>query len=137
MQMALMTQAVVNEGEMSEPYVIDRIQHRDGRVLNQSRPSIWREAMSPEIADQMGDIMISSIESGWATDAQIPGAIVGGKTGTAEVGDREPHAWFVGFAGQDEPRYVVSVVVEHGGSGGAVALPIARELMVMAMDRLD
>jgi penicillin-binding protein A len=137
MQIALMTQAIVNEGEMSEPYLVDRVEDVNGNVLNQNRPSTWREAVDSDIAAQMQDIMVASVESGWATDAQISGAVSGGKTGTAEVGDRIPHAWYAGFAGRDEPRYVVAVVVEHGGSGGAVALPIAREMLVAAMDRLD
>jgi penicillin-binding protein A len=137
MQMALMTQAVVNDGEISEPFVVYDIRDREGNVLRQTRPSIWRRAMDAGVASQMQQIMISSVESGWATDAQIPGAIVGGKTGTAEVGGQSPHAWFVGFAGVDEPRYVVAVVVEHGGSGGAVALPIARQLLVLALESLD
>jgi penicillin-binding protein A len=137
MQIALMTQAVVNDGEMSEPFLVDRVEDRDGNVLNRTSTSTWREAMDEDIAEQMMRIMIDSVESGWAGDAQISGAISGGKTGTAEVGDRTPHAWYTGFAGQEEPRYVVAVVVEHGGSGGAVALPIAREMLVRAMERLD
>lgn len=137
LQIALTTQAVVNDGEMSEPFLLERIQDNEGNVLDRSRPSTWREAMDPDIAAEMQDIMVSSVESGWASEARIPGMVVGGKTGTAEVGEREPHAWFTGFAGADEPRYVVTVVVEHGGGGGAVALPIAREMLVTALDRLD
>ena len=78
---------------------------------------------------------------------------MGGKTGTSQVRritraeraaglhrrqdrpwrDRH-HALFVGFAPYDEPRYAVSVVVEHGGSGSAAAAPIARDLMQKALD---
>jgi penicillin-binding protein A len=137
LQIALTTQAIVNEGEISEPFLVERVQDRDGNVLNRTSNSDWRQATDPDIAAEMLQIMVESVESGWANDAQIPGAISGGKTGTAEVGDRTPHAWYTGFAGRDEPRYVVSVVVEHGGSGGAVALPIAREMLTLAMDRLD
>jgi penicillin-binding protein A len=137
LQITLMTQAAVNGGEISEPYLVDRVEDNEGNVLNRNSPSSWRDAMDPEIANEITQIMIESVESGWASDAQISGAITGGKTGTAEVGDREPHAWYTGFAGREEPRYVVSVVVEHGGSGGAVALPIAREMLILAMERLD
>ena len=73
---------------------------------------------------------------------------MGGKTGTSQVrrismaermtgiipNDQRPwndrdHALFVGFAPVDAPRYAVSVVVEHGGGGSAVAAPIARDLL--------
>jgi penicillin-binding protein A len=137
LQIALMTQAVVNDGEMSEPHLMARIQDSTGNILNEHRPSIWQEAMDEDIAAEVQDIMIASVENGWATEARIPGMVVGGKTGTAEVGDQTPHAWYTGFAGPEEPRYVVSVVVEHGGGGGAIALPIGREMLITAMDRLD
>lgn len=137
MQMALMTQAVVNNGEMSEPYLVSELRDHEGETLRTQNPSTWRRAITDEVARQLREMMIASVENGWASPAQIPGAVVGGKTGTAEVGDQEPHAWFVGFAGEGEPRYVVAVVVENGGSGSSVALPIGRELLELAMDRLD
>ncbi|MCW5761268.1 MAG: penicillin-binding protein 2, partial [Phenylobacterium sp.] len=39
------------------------------------------------------------------------------------------HAWFVAFAPYDDPRYAISVLVEHGGFGAAAAAPRAREIM--------
>jgi penicillin-binding protein 2 len=51
---------------------------------------------------------------------------IAGKTGTAEVGGGKPdHAWFAGYAPADEPRVAFVVVLEHGGSGGHVAGPVA------------
>jgi penicillin-binding protein 2 len=71
-----------------------------------------------------------------------------GKTGTAQgynstggrgiVGTNGPwhlrdHAWFVGFAPHDTPRYAVAVLVEHGGFGAQAAAPRARDLMRLAL----
>jgi len=53
---------------------------------------------------------------------------VAGKTGTAEVYGKEDTAWFVSYAPTTRPRYVVAVVVSQGGTGGASAAPIAREI---------
>ncbi|MFV0408899.1 MAG: penicillin-binding protein 2 [Paracoccus sp. (in: a-proteobacteria)] len=47
--------------------------------------------------------------------------------------DRRDHALFVCFAPYDAPRYAVSVVVEHGGGGSAVAAPIARDILLYAL----
>jgi len=47
--------------------------------------------------------------------------------------ERRDHALFVAFAPHDNPRYAVSVVVEHGGSGSAAAAPVARDIMLYAM----
>ncbi|MFH5802919.1 peptidoglycan D,D-transpeptidase FtsI family protein, partial [Alienimonas sp. DA493] len=58
---------------------------------------------------------------------------VAGKTGTAQVGGGKPsHAWFAGYGtlpGADRPAVAVCVMLEHGGSGGADAAPVARDLL--------
>jgi cell division protein FtsI/penicillin-binding protein 2 len=60
---------------------------------------------------------------------------VGGKTGTAEIrqaiddDDQDiDTAWFVGVAPLSNPQYVVTVVIDQGGSGGLVAAPAARRI---------
>lgn len=47
--------------------------------------------------------------------------------------ERRDHALFVAYAPYDNPRYAISVVVEHGGGGSAVAAPIARDIMMRAL----
>ena len=55
---------------------------------------------------------------------------VGCKTGTAETGDgKTSHAWFTVFAPADEPKIVLTVLVEKGGEGSSVAAPIAKEIL--------
>ena len=64
------------------------------------------------------------VTGGTGTAANVPGAPVFGKTGTAEFGTAQPpqtHAWFVGYRGD----LAVAVLVEGGGVGGRVAAPIA------------
>ena len=52
-----------------------------------------------------------------------------GVHGTAGAWKLRDHAWFVAFAPYDDPRYAISVLVEHGGFGAAAAAPRAREIM--------
>ena len=47
--------------------------------------------------------------------------------------ERRDHALFVGFAPYDNPRYAITVVVEHGGGGSSVAAPIARDIMMRTL----
>jgi penicillin-binding protein 2 len=55
---------------------------------------------------------------------------IAGKTGTAEAGGGLPdHAWFAGYAPARQPRYAIVVVLEHGGSGGRQAGPMARDVL--------
>jgi penicillin-binding protein 2 len=80
---------------------------------------------------------------GTGTLAAVPGLVVAGKTGTAQVreivrGRARPtvkrfrdrdHAWFAAFAPHGDPRLVVVVFLEHGGSGGKNAAPVVREII--------
>ncbi|MCX7624493.1 MAG: penicillin-binding transpeptidase domain-containing protein [Thermomicrobium sp.] len=133
LQMALVTAAVVRDGTVPEPFLVQEVRRPDGSLVESRKPTTWRRAFGQGTAAQVRDLMIWSVEHGYARNARIEGAVVGGKTGTAEVGSGAPHAWFVGFGERDGKRVVVAVVVEHGGSGGQVALPIARALLEAAL----
>jgi penicillin-binding protein 2 len=83
----------------------------------------------------------------------LPGVQLAGKTGSSQVRrvsreqrehgfksenlpwEYRPHALFVAFAPYDAPRYAVSVVVEHGNAGAAMAAPIARDIMQDVLTR--
>ena len=82
-------------------------------------------------------MMITSVEKGWASGAAVRGATVGGKTGTAETGRGTSHAWFIGFAGPDPAhlRYAVAAMVEEGGEGSRVAVPIAQRVLQVALQQ--
>lgn len=54
---------------------------------------------------------------------------VAGKTGTAEVQDKQPCAWFACYAPANDPQYVVVVMIEEGGFGGTMAAPVARRIL--------
>ena len=59
---------------------------------------------------------------------------VGGKTGTGQtIANNDNHAWFVGVGPIDNPRWVVAVLIDEGGSGGRVAAPVARHIMQYLM----
>src|SRR4029079_6076536 len=66
----------------------------------------------------------------FTSGAKVPGIPTAGKSGTAELGGSgEPHSWFIGFAPVNQPRVAIAVIVERAGRGGAVAAPIAGDLM--------
>ena len=49
--------------------------------------------------------------------------------------EQRDHALFTAFAPYKKPKYAISVVIEHGGSGSAVAAPIAKQLIKKIIDR--
>lgn len=83
--------------------------------LQQIRRALQRVAMAPQ-----------GTAYNYLASSHIP---LAGKTGTAETGRDEPHAWFVGYAPADEPQIVVAVVIEHGGEGGEIAAPLFRRVV--------
>ncbi|TAH33124.1 MAG: penicillin-binding protein 2 [Alphaproteobacteria bacterium] len=157
LQLAVMAAHVVNGGRQITPHIralpeLDQVQDKEGlldRILrfNKNNLAFLKEAMN----------QVVNAGNGTAHGARITveGMEMGGKTGTAQVKrismaerargvtknedrpwkDRD-HALFIGFAPVSAPKFVAAVVVEHGGGGSAVAAPIARDLLLLAQQRL-
>ena len=75
------------------------------------------------------DMMVDVVRYGTGKRGKIPGIDVAGKTGTAQAPHGNDHAWFVAFAPAQMPEIAISVIVENGGQGGAIAAPMARKVM--------
>jgi peptidoglycan glycosyltransferase len=80
--------------------------------------------------------MRSVVTSGTARRAMKDAHVsIAGKTGTAQLGEGQPHSWFAGFAPYEGGRRIAfAVLVEHGGYGGSLAAPIAKEIVEAASD---
>ncbi|MFQ5342253.1 MAG: peptidoglycan D,D-transpeptidase FtsI family protein, partial [Anaerolineae bacterium] len=159
LNMALVAATVANDGAMPQPYLAEQVQTRDGRTISdfgfrisdfssairnteyaiRNGRGILSVPITQATAHQVRDIMITSVQDGYARRAQIPGAIVGGKTGTAQLGgeNTEPHAWFIGWAQKAgdsaAPTFAIAVIVENGGEGSLVATPIAQRVLQAAV----
>ncbi len=125
---ALVTAAVANGGAIPRPHVVETVTDDRGAVLFRFQPSV-RSAISATAAVDIGSAMRDVVAQGTGRRAQLPGVTVAGKTGTAEVETGAPHAWFTAYAPLDAPRIVVTVIIEHGESGGSAAAPIAADLI--------
>jgi cell division protein FtsI/penicillin-binding protein 2/cell division protein FtsW (lipid II flippase) len=92
----------------------------------------------PETASFLANAMRSVVTNGTARRAMKGARVsIAGKTGTAQLGEGRPHSWFAGFApydGDPARRIAFAVMVEHGGYGGSLAAPIAREIAEAAGD---
>ncbi len=140
LEMALVAAGLANGGDINVPHVVDRVtDSADGALLDRIEPSLWRQAVVPQVANTMAELMVGVVESGTGTALARSGLTVGAKTGTAEVnalaGD-DTDAWVIAFAGpaQGEPVLALAVIVEAvpgGGqqTGGGVALPIAASII--------
>ena len=141
LQMAMVAAAVANGGQVRSPYLVERTTRAGGSTVTTAGSRPMRQAMRPSTARQLKELMADVVREGTGTNAWIPGATVGGKTGTAQHGlgnSGTPYAWFVSWAQGDhdlEPKVAVAVVVEDADadrgeiSGGGDAAPIARAVM--------
>jgi penicillin-binding protein A len=145
LQMAMVAGAVANGGQVMTPHVLREIRDDQGDVVDDFTPQVWTTAMTPDTASLLREAMISVVTDGTASglDNGLDGNIVvGGKTGTAQLGTDPPrsHAWIIGFAGPEGevPTVAVAVLVEgqEGASeqtGGRVAAPIAAAVLKQAL----
>lgn len=137
MQMAMVAQAVANDGVQMQPYLVESIVDADNQVRSTTSPRELAEPISAEIADELTQMMIAAVNEsyGSAVAAALDGIQVAAKTGTAEVGDGgSSNAWTVAFAPADDPQLVVAVIVEGTEAdpyprGGDAAAPIAGALL--------
>ena len=128
--MCMVTAMYVNDGDMMEPYLVEAVVDHAGNVTQRADPGTWRSPVSPDTAGDVEAMMINAVENGAVSGAAIDGYTVGGKTGTAETGDGGAHQWFIGFIGDEEPRYAVAVVLESGGGGLGSAVAIGRDMLL-------
>lgn len=136
LQMAMVSMAIANGGSLMRPNLVENIMTADLRTLEQFEAQQFGQAMSPQTAAAIAEMMVQSVANGAASNARIDGVDVAGKTGTAENGEGDPYTlWFTGFAPANDPQVAVAVVVENGGgqgqsgSGNEIAAPIAKRVL--------
>ncbi|MEU1276905.1 penicillin-binding transpeptidase domain-containing protein [Streptomyces sp. NPDC005805] len=144
LQMAMVTAAIANDGKLMKPYMIDKLESPDLEVIQQNEPEEMSRPISGENAQLLQQMMENVVERGTGSNAAIPGVKVGGKTGTAQHGEnnsKNPYAWFISYAKDDNGSPVaVAVVVEDSNarrddiSGGGLAAPIAKAVMKAVLD---
>lgn len=146
LQMAMVAAAVANDGSIRAPHVLDRVTDDRGESVREHDDTEFSRAMSPASAATMREAMVGVVENGSGRNARIAGFVVGGKTGTAQLGSDPPssHAWFISFAGPpgETPEVAVAVIVEAQPgvsevTGGRVAAPIAKAVMEAVLNLPD
>lgn len=131
LQLAAATAAVANNGFLIKPRVVKAITDKDGKIVSSIEPEILNQNFVAAnslaiIRRAMGETVISGSARSLAN---LPGG-AGGKTGTAQTGiGNNTHAWFTVFAPYQDPKIVLTVLVENGGEGSSVAVPIAKEIL--------
>ena len=142
LQLATLYSAILNGGKYPLPKLDKNLQTKFvGKTLNNEYQKIIIEALNSVVQEPRG--------TAYKLTSTNPEFVkIGGKTGTSQVvrikeSEREDdiykskeieerfkdHSVFVGYAPYDNPKYVASVIIENGGSGSAVAAPIAHKIL--------
>ncbi|WP_370291489.1 peptidoglycan D,D-transpeptidase FtsI family protein [Nocardioides sp.] len=135
LQMAMVAAALGNNGKLMRPYLVQELQSAAFEVLKTTEPEELRQAVSPGTAQQVTDLMVSTVDNGTASPAAIPGVQVAGKTGTAQRGveGAPPYGWFVSYAPARNAQVAVAVMIQEAPgkeiAGGQLGGPIAKAVM--------
>ena len=130
LQLANYTAAIANGGTRYKVNLIKSIRSSaDGSIVWESKPkAVENIDMQPEVIKAVKDGMKRVVDEGSASNIfQGYSVSIGGKTGTAQVGNGSNNALFVAYAPFDDPQIAVSVVLEHGVSGANAAY-VARDI---------
>ncbi len=142
MEQTLMMMGIANNGVIYRPTLIREIRDNKNRVIWKNKRKVFRAIKGRlEYFAIIKRSLREVVRRGTGRAAFSKIVDIAGKTGTAQVAairTRErkkvpwrlrDHAWFVGFAPYRDPLFIVGVVIEHGGSGGTAAAPIARKIL--------
>jgi penicillin-binding protein 2 len=149
LQTAMAYAMLANGGTLYVPQVVERVEANDGRTIVSYQPTVARDVKIPTDALEIwrrGMWRVTNELGGTAFDHGFSDSVpIMGKTGTAEIRTKRrkeeeerdvegyhpsrSHAWFAGWAPADDPEIAIVVFVEHGGSGGRVAWPIAKQIL--------
>lgn len=131
-------------GEVMRPSVVSKVIGKDGKIRTFAPEMLRKLPWDPGNVEFIRKALAGVVNDyGTGGGAKLPGIVVGGKTGTAQVAsvkgkmiksedlpyEIRDHAWFVAFAPADDPQIVVAAMVEHGGHGGSAAAPIVKAVM--------
>lgn len=131
LQVAMYTSVFANGGKLYRPHLVKKILSSNDEPIREIEPESVRENFIDDynikvVCEGMRQAVTYG-SAGFLSDLPIS---VAGKTGTAQWSSKnDPHAWFTGFAPYDNPEIVITVLVEEGGEGSAVAAPIAKKIL--------
>lgn len=131
MHLNMITAAIANGGTVHKDQIIASVKTGTGSTLSETKPEDYRTVMTAEVAAKMREMMRDVIAEGTATKLSSRPYNPCGKTGSAEIvtGESTSHAWFTGFAPEENPEIAITVIVEGAGTGGVSAVPVVRSVL--------
>ena len=144
MQMASAFASLVNGGVYYEPHVVMAVKNSAGATIEKINPIVVTKTVSSETSTFIKEAMYLTVKEGTATKAQVPGYVMGGKTGTAQKFPRSEGknlVSFLGFVETKDRTVVIYVVVDEAHdpekmSKSATASTLAASILEEALPYL-
>jgi cell division protein FtsI/penicillin-binding protein 2 len=144
LQMAMVSATIAHDGMLAAPHMVSKVVDADGETLDSYEDGEARRIVSSSTAEQLRSAMVTVVEDGTGSNAEVDGAEVGGKTGTAQRGvdnSEKPYAWFTSYAkdAKTGKEVAVAVLIEDSNaeraevSGNGLAAPVAQKMMAAAL----
>ncbi len=131
LQVTVFMATIVNGGILYQPHLVSKIVDPVSKAEIVTKSKVIRSNfVNQNSLNIVKKGLRQAVTSGSAVGLSGLPVKVGAKTGTAQAGgDDQPHAWLTAFGPFDQPEIVLTVIVENGGEGSAIALPIARDIL--------
>lgn len=139
LQLAVAISAIANGGKLMKPFLVSEVRGKDGSLEYTGKPTVIADVLSENTASWLRVAMRQAVLNGTGKNADVPGASVAGKTGTAQVpggGGYQKGAYspsFVGFWPYEDPRLLLVVIIGNPSTGdflgGKVAAPVFRNIV--------
>jgi penicillin-binding protein 2 len=129
LQVAAWTSVIANGGTLYQPHVLRGWLTADGTPVYTERSIIVDSVVSPDTTRIVRQGLRQGVVSGSSRGLSVLPFAVAAKTGTAQWSSKElPHAWATAFGPYETPELVVTVLIEQGGEGSSVAIPVVRDI---------
>ena len=155
LQLAVMAARIANGGIAVTPHLATAVGSKPVELANDQKLGVSAQHIEL-VKAAMAAVVNQNIGTAYSSRITTPGMEFAGKTGTAQVRHiseaersegvatneslpwkERDHALFAGFAPVANPRFAISILLEHGGSGGHNAAPIARDILLECQKRLN
>lgn len=148
MQQITAVSAIINGGYLYKPYIVKSLNEPEtNAVIKENTKQLVRKVISEETSEKVRYALESVVTNGTGKTAFIDKYRVGGKTGTAQKVENGKYlvgnyiVSFMGFLPADDPQVIVYIAIDNAKGvtqyGGTIAAPIARNILLDAIDALD
>ncbi len=144
-QMASAFSSLINGGYYYQPHLVQKVVDDNGNTVQTMDPVVLKQTVSSQTSETIRKYLYSVVSEGTGKSAKVEGYSMGGKTGTAQKGDRDAKKYvvsFIGFAPADDPQVLVYVVIDEANvpltqQGSGLATDLAKRIFTEILPYLN